>query len=266
MTPADPIKPTDITDPAFSVPHPIVNENTASSSGKPAFHLTETASAQYPIHISRSDLAATNISPPLPLFEETQSPAPSTHSDNFVSENPRTPPPAIISKPTLLRKLQVHSSPLLVIRVISHSSTLKPNRYKCQISTNVFRTDIGFSTRLLAAYRQTVATKSHENPHMRLQGRPDKEKGTQMNHQQIRIRIDKRANGKQKNDFTGKRHAKRQQLIRSGATQRVIDNANSPTTYHPEHPAQKRIENVQQFRHVQTEPLTKMNQSIAHLP
>lgn len=200
------------------------------------YHPSETAEAQSPLHIARNDLYRTTTSAPdqilandPPLQPSTDAPTSSTHYCRDLFELPVTPPPpntSIVPNPTLLQTKQVYPSPLLFVRVISNDSAKRQIKYTCQFTNNVTRsniTDDCISPRVLSSYWLTVATKSHQTPHMPRRGRPRKEKGspdkstTNSNpNQQIN-------NDNKQQSYFSKQNTKQQKIIRTEQTQRVIN-------------------------------------------
>lgn len=188
-TPKNPNLESDMTNPAFPLPRPLVTEHTKVFVNEPAHQTSETAAAHFSLHVRRADLDPT-IPCPDPIVppdkttkaEESNTPTTSAYSTDALidPEIPLPPPTPAPSKPTLLKTPEVYSTPLIVFRFISHEDTVKPIRYTCQLSNNVifsYLLDTRISPRLLAAYCQSFATKSHVNPHMKRRGCPIKENG-----------------------------------------------------------------------------------------
>lgn len=269
-TPDDPKIESDMTNPAFPLPHPIINENYEFFSDGFAYHPSETAATQSPFHISLHELdSKKNFAPnSIPIDKQTPQlsanlPNSSPRSSNDLSKPSLPPPPPIVSNQTLLRTIQVYPSPLLVFRVISHDSTTIPIKYTCQLTMSLVSTlptTIYPPTSFLLIGRQSQRSPTRTHTCVS-EGVNANKRGVLTSEQQTRIR------NLQINSDT------KQQLLLFEMTYATTTNKSNRTNskrYRQTHIGccrtialpNNRIENVKQRWHTPTHPFSKTSQTI----
>lgn len=168
---------------SFSPLHALVNEKSEFFSNSRVYYPSETPVAQSSLYIGRTELDVDKTSglntipvndpPPQTPTDATTG---STLSDSDISEHSDLPvfSPApdsfIISNPTMVQMKQIYPSLVFVFRIMSYDPTTRPIKNICHLTKYLIRSDIidtRISHRLLAACWEIVATKSHENPHVR---------------------------------------------------------------------------------------------------
>lgn len=280
-----------MTNTAFLLPHPIVHENSEFVHENPAYHPSKaddvqspsispfTNSIQKPCHgfwMAHSVCPQPNSTRWPQPQTAADMPTCSNRSENDLSANsyppvtPSPPNPPIDLEPVMLSTKQIYHSPLLVVLIPSHGSKTRQIRYLFHMTNNITCSNIAgnsISPRLIVACWEAVTTKSHENPHTRRWGRPHKENGSL---EQLKTCLDPQStnlHATTNNNFNSNdwRRLQKNNSTRSNSTRDMQTLIRWRCSTNLSTFPNIRIENVEQFRNIQTKAPMETSQTITHM-